>query len=170
MDENAENVDNDDIVIIVENEAESLPAEEERLKQQGTFGLMDTCPICKLSFHNREPKLLPCLHSFCKRCLPAPFRSSDPRRDSQGQVDNNKSLGAIRCPECRQECWEMDVLDNFFVKDSAEVPSSTVEKTTQVWHHFATPSLTPYNSLLLFARLPFNLFLIFFYLFIFCLR
>lgn len=26
----------------------------------------------------------------------------------------------------------MDVLDNFFVKDSAEVPSSTVEKTSQV--------------------------------------
>uniref|UniRef100_A0A665WLH5 RING-type E3 ubiquitin transferase n=1 Tax=Echeneis naucrates TaxID=173247 RepID=A0A665WLH5_ECHNA len=118
--DSAENVDNDDIVIIVENEAESLPAEEERLKQQGTFGLMDTCPICKLSFHNREPKLLPCLHSFCKRCLPAPFRSSDPR------------LGAIRCPVCRQECWEMDVLDNFFVKDLAEVPSSTVEKTSQV--------------------------------------
>ncbi|XP_070848094.1 transcription intermediary factor 1-alpha isoform X2 [Chaetodon trifascialis] len=132
MDESAENVDNDDIVIIVENEAESLPAEEERLKQQGAFGLMDTCPICKLSFHNREPKLLPCLHSFCKRCLPAPFRSADPRRESQGQGDNNKPLGAIRCPVCRQECWEMDVLDNFFVKDSAEVPSSTVEKTSQV--------------------------------------
>uniref|UniRef100_A0AAQ5ZMR7 RING-type E3 ubiquitin transferase n=1 Tax=Amphiprion ocellaris TaxID=80972 RepID=A0AAQ5ZMR7_AMPOC len=130
MDESAENVDNDDIVIIVENEAESLPAGEERLKQQGTFGLMDTCPICKLSFHNREPKLLPCLHSFCKRCLPAPFRSADPRRDSH--VDSSKQLGAIRCPVCRQECWEMDVLDNFFVKDSAEVPSSTVEKTSQV--------------------------------------
>lgn len=41
-------------------------------------------------------------------------------------------VGAIRCPVCRQECWEMDVLDNFFVKDSAEVPSSTVEKTSQV--------------------------------------
>nr|XP_019947957.1 PREDICTED: transcription intermediary factor 1-alpha-like isoform X3 [Paralichthys olivaceus] len=132
MDERSDNVDNDDIVIIVENEAESLPAQEERLKQQGTIGLMDTCPSCKLSFHNREPKLLPCLHSFCKRCLPPPFRSADPRRDSQGQVDHNKPLGAIRCPVCRQECWEMDVLDNFFVKDSAEVPSSTVEKTSQV--------------------------------------
>ncbi|KAM9328070.1 transcription intermediary factor 1-alpha-like isoform 2-T2 [Pholidichthys leucotaenia] len=132
MDESAENVDNDDIVIIVENEAESLPAGEERVKQQGTFGLMDTCPICKLSFHNREPKLLPCLHSFCKRCLPAPFRSAEPRRDSQGQIDNSKPLGAIRCPVCRQECWEMDILDNFFVKDSAEVPSSTVEKVSQV--------------------------------------
>lgn len=132
MDESAEKVVTDDIVIIVENEAESLPAEEERLKQQGTFGLMDTCPVCKLSFHNREPKLLPCLHSFCKRCLPAPFRSADPRRDTQGQLDNNKSLGAIRCPVCRQECWEMDILDNFFVKDSAEMPSSTVEKSSQV--------------------------------------
>lgn len=131
MDESAETVENDDIVIIVENEAESLPAEEERLKQ-ATFGLMDTCPVCKLSFHNREPKLLPCLHSFCKRCLPAPFMSAEPRRDTQGQVDNSKPLVGIRCPVCRQECWEMDVLDNFFVKDSAEVPSSTVEKTTQV--------------------------------------
>ncbi|KAG7496104.1 transcription intermediary factor 1-alpha-like isoform X1 [Solea senegalensis] len=132
MDEKAENLENDDIVIIVENEAESLPAEEERQKQPGTIGLMDTCPVCKLSFHNREPKLLPCLHSFCKRCLPAPFRSADPRRDMQAHVDNSKPLGAIRCPVCRQECWEMDVLDNFFVKDSAEVPSSTVEKTSQL--------------------------------------
>ena len=41
-------------------------------------------------------------------------------------------VGAIRCPVCRQECWEMDVLDNFFVKDSAEMPSSTVEKNSQV--------------------------------------
>ncbi|KAK2858829.1 hypothetical protein Q5P01_003449 [Channa striata] len=132
MEESADNAENDDIVIIVENEAESLPAESERPKQQGTFGLMDTCPVCKLSFHSREPKLLPCLHSLCKRCLPAPFRSADPRRDSQAQVDNSKPLGAIRCPVCRQECWEMDVLDNFFVKDSAEVPSSTVEKSSQV--------------------------------------
>ncbi|KAM8910003.1 transcription intermediary factor 1-alpha isoform 2-T2 [Spinachia spinachia] len=133
MDESIKNVDNDDIVIIVDNvnEAESLPAEDERLKPQGAFGLMDTCPICKLSFHNREPKLLPCLHSFCKRCLPVPFRSADPRRDSQGPVDS-KSLGAVRCPVCRQECWEMDMLDNFFVKDSAEVPSSTMEKSSQL--------------------------------------
>uniref|UniRef100_A0A8C5B1Z4 Transcription intermediary factor 1-alpha n=1 Tax=Gadus morhua TaxID=8049 RepID=A0A8C5B1Z4_GADMO len=127
MDENSENVDNDDIVIIVENEAESLPAEEERLKQLGAnFGLMDTCPICKLSLNNREPKILPCLHSFCKRCLPPPFRTADPSKNGINH------LGAIRCPVCRQECWEMDVLDNFFVKDSAEMPSSTVEKNSQV--------------------------------------
>lgn len=129
MDTKVENVDNnDDIVIIVENEAESLPAEE-RFKPQGTFGLMDTCPICKLSFHNREPKLLPCLHSFCKKCLPAPTRSMEPRRDL---LPESKPLCSVRCPVCKQECWEMDVLDNFFVKDSAEAPSSTMEKNSQV--------------------------------------
>ncbi|XP_053717764.1 transcription intermediary factor 1-alpha isoform X2 [Synchiropus splendidus] len=119
------NVDSDDIVIIVENEAEGRPAGEDRRRQQDTFGLMDTCPICKLSFHNREPKLLPCLHSFCKRCLPEPFTR-------ESQVERNKAVVALRCPICCQECWESDLLDNFFVKDSAEVPSSTVEKTRQV--------------------------------------
>uniref|UniRef100_A0A3B5ME93 RING-type E3 ubiquitin transferase n=1 Tax=Xiphophorus couchianus TaxID=32473 RepID=A0A3B5ME93_9TELE len=117
MDESA---DNDDLVIIVENEAESLPAGEEKVKQLGAFGLMDTCPICKLSFHNREPKLLPCLHSFCRRC------------DDVHSSTEKELIGSIRCPVCGQECWEVDVLDNFFVKDSAEVPSSTVEKTSQV--------------------------------------
>ncbi|XP_077356190.1 transcription intermediary factor 1-alpha isoform X2 [Festucalex cinctus] len=135
MDPSGKSAANDDIVIIVENEAESLPLGEQRPKPQGAFGLMDTCPICKLSFHNREPKLLPCLHSFCKRCLPSPFRGVEPRRDHSlhplGQVEN-KQLGTIRCPVCRQECWEMDMLDNFFVKDSAEVPSSTMEKNSQV--------------------------------------
>ncbi|KAM6895773.1 transcription intermediary factor 1-alpha [Xenentodon cancila] len=131
MDGSGKNADGDDVVIIVENEAESLPAGDERMKQQGAFGLMDTCPMCKLSFHNREPKLLPCLHSFCRRCLPTPFRSAEPRRDLQAPADN-KPMGAIRCPVCRQECWEMDILDNFFVKDSAEVPSSTMEKTSQL--------------------------------------
>lgn len=133
MDKNAGSVD-DDIVIIVENEAESLSAEEEKkkTKQQGSIGLMDTCSVCKLSFHNREPKLLPCLHSFCKRCLPTSARAVDPRRNSQEQLESNKALSYVRCPECRHECWEMDILDNFFVKDYAEVPSSTVEKNSQL--------------------------------------
>lgn len=47
----------------------------------------------------------------------------------------------VRCPECRHECWEMDILDNFFVKDYAEVPSSTVEKNSQA-------GLLPFTQLL----------------------
>lgn len=48
-------------------------------------------------------------------------------------------VGAVRCPVCMQECREVDILDNFFVKDSAEVPSSTVEKTSQVCHLLIAP-------------------------------
>ncbi|PKU35353.1 transcription intermediary factor 1- hypothetical protein [Limosa lapponica baueri] len=44
----------------------------------------------------------------------------------------NKSIGVIRCPICGQECAERHIIDNFFVKDTTEVPSSTVEKSNQV--------------------------------------
>ena len=68
------------------NEAESMPVQG----RASGLGALDRCPVCSLNFHSREPKLLPCLHSFCRRCLPAPFRSAEPRRDSQGQVDHNR--------------------------------------------------------------------------------
>ncbi|XP_042563050.1 transcription intermediary factor 1-alpha isoform X2 [Clupea harengus] len=136
MDESAEKVEPDDIVIIVENEAESMPVQEESEKAQSTHSLMDCCPICKLNFHSREPKLLPCLHSFCKKCLPPPSRNflytSQMMANHQLQEDPSKPLNVIRCPVCHQECMEVEVLENFFVKDSMEVPSSTVEKTSQL--------------------------------------
>lgn len=38
--------------------------------------LLDTCAVCKQSLQSRdcEPKLLPCLHSFCLKCIPQPER------------------------------------------------------------------------------------------------
>lgn len=57
-----------------ENEAESMQVREEKSGATGQRHL-DTCPVCRLNFHSREPKLLPCLHSFCKKCLPAPSRN-----------------------------------------------------------------------------------------------
>lgn len=41
-------------------------------------------------------------------------------------------VGVIRCPICGQEYAERHIIDNFFVKDTTEVPSSTVEKSNQV--------------------------------------
>uniref|UniRef100_A0A671PIA4 RING-type E3 ubiquitin transferase n=1 Tax=Sinocyclocheilus anshuiensis TaxID=1608454 RepID=A0A671PIA4_9TELE len=118
MMDGSEKMESDDVVIIVENEAESKRADE---AQGGVrmmvMALMDVCPVCKLSFSSREPKLLPCLHSFCKRCLPA---------------HNTPAMSMIRCPVCQQECMDVEVLDNFFVKDSVEVPSSTMEKSCQL--------------------------------------
>lgn len=129
-----EKMESDDVVIIVENEAESKRDGNEDEGGGGQGGvrmmmmmaaLMDVCPVCKLSFSSREPKLLPCLHSFCKRCLPA---HSSPA----GTTSTAKQLSMIRCPVCQQECMDMEVLDNFFVKDSVEVPSSTMEKSCQL--------------------------------------
>lgn len=57
-----------DAAVIVENEAESVTEPEKT-----TY--LDTCPVCHLNFHSREPRLLPCLHSFCKKCLPSPSRN-----------------------------------------------------------------------------------------------
>ncbi|ETE67470.1 E3 ubiquitin-protein ligase TRIM33, partial [Ophiophagus hannah] len=42
------------------------------------------------------------------------------------------AVGVIRCPICRQECRQIDLVDNYFVKDTSEVPSSSDEKTEQV--------------------------------------
>lgn len=40
------------------------------------INLLDTCAVCKQCLQSRdcEPKLLPCLHSFCLKCIPQPER------------------------------------------------------------------------------------------------
>ncbi|XP_053175032.1 transcription intermediary factor 1-alpha-like isoform X2 [Scomber japonicus] len=188
----------DAAVFIVENEAESMPVQEEKSGATGQ-NYLDTCPVCHLNFHSREPKLLPCLHSFCKKCLPSPSRNLASTELPNSQVDSatkpRESLclqtmtivgykvspssfyategkflvvlqdccvlrhkcytnmwtacnefdldqmcvpsccipvNVIRCPVCRQECMEVDVMENVFVKDSVEAPSSTVERTVQI--------------------------------------
>ncbi|KTG31391.1 hypothetical protein cypCar_00030773 [Cyprinus carpio] len=126
MMDGSEKMESDDVVIIVENEAESKRDDEDQGGVRMTvMALMDVCPVCKLSFSSREPKLLPCLHSFCKRCLPA-------HNTPASTASNAQQLNTIRCPVCRQECMDVEVLDNFFVKDSVEVPSSTMEKSCQL--------------------------------------
>ncbi|TKS73711.1 Transcription intermediary factor 1-alpha [Collichthys lucidus] len=119
-------------VIIVENEAESMPVLEQKSPVTGQ-NHMDACPVCHLNFHSREPKLLPCLHSFCKRCLPPPSRNLAVTELPNSQVDRaTRPLNVIRCPVCRQECMEVDVMENVFVKDTVEAPSSTMERTVQL--------------------------------------
>ncbi|CAH6930931.1 Trim33 [Phodopus roborovskii] len=70
--------------------------------------LLDTCAVCQQSLQSRreaEPKLLPCLHSFCLRCLPEPERqlSVPIPGGSNGDVctsceDNASAVGF--CVEC----------------------------------------------------------------------
>uniref|UniRef100_H3D9T9 Tripartite motif containing 45 n=1 Tax=Tetraodon nigroviridis TaxID=99883 RepID=H3D9T9_TETNG len=93
---------------------------------------LNSCPVCCLNLYSREPKLLPCLHSFCKKCLPAPSRNLASAVPTNSRVDGLKPLNVIRCPVCRQECMEVDVMENVFVMDSVETPSSTVRRSAQI--------------------------------------
>lgn len=58
-----------------ENEAESRQGpDSESGGETSRLNLLDTCAVCHQNIQSRAPKLLPCLHSFCQRCLPAPQR------------------------------------------------------------------------------------------------
>lgn len=58
-----------------ENEAESRQGpDSERGGEAARLNLLDTCAVCHQNIQSRAPKLLPCLHSFCQRCLPNPQR------------------------------------------------------------------------------------------------
>ena len=65
--------------------AESLPVEEKSLEELESE---ITCPICQE--HYTEPKVLPCLHYYCKKCiLKLALRT--------------QSGKSFHCPECRCE-------------------------------------------------------------------
>ncbi|KAL9853490.1 transcription intermediary factor 1-alpha [Geothlypis trichas] len=139
-----------------ENEAESRQGPAERDGDAAPLNLLDTCGVCGQPIQSRRPKLLPCLHSVCQRCLPQPDRylmlppvltsataaalkePLPPAAPPSSPVSSQASplhctpIGVIRCPICGQECAERHIIDNFFVKDTTEVPSSTVEKSNQV--------------------------------------
>uniref|UniRef100_A0A8C8RGW7 RING-type E3 ubiquitin transferase n=1 Tax=Pelusios castaneus TaxID=367368 RepID=A0A8C8RGW7_9SAUR len=135
-------------VLSGENEAESRQGPAERGGEAAQLNLLDTCGVCGQHIQSRRPKLLPCLHSFCLRCLPPPDRylMLPPAAPKELQTPASPTspgpapasplhctpVGVIRCPICSQECAERHIIDNFFVKDTTEVPSSTVEKSNQV--------------------------------------
>ena len=72
------------VVVVIENEAESVQGEKSGARDRAH---LDTCPVCHLNFHSREPKLLPCLHSFCKKCLPSPSRTLATTEPPNPEVD-----------------------------------------------------------------------------------
>ena len=49
---------------------------------------LTTCPICLEQFDN--PKALPCLHTFCLKCL-------------QDYFKDQRSGDEVQCPMCRKE-------------------------------------------------------------------
>ncbi|XP_070824344.1 E3 ubiquitin-protein ligase TRIM33 isoform X4 [Chaetodon trifascialis] len=98
------------------------------------INLLDTCAVCKQSLQSRdcEPKLLPCLHSFCLKCIPQPERQISVQVPGpHGQTDTH-IVNVMRCSVCHQDYKQSDIIDNYFVKDTTEATSTSDEKATQV--------------------------------------
>ncbi|XP_042347489.1 E3 ubiquitin-protein ligase TRIM33-like, partial [Plectropomus leopardus] len=98
------------------------------------INFLDTCAVCKQSLQSRdcEPKLLPCLHSFCLKCIPQPDRQISVQVPGpHGQTDTH-IVNVMRCSVCHQEYKQSDIIDNYFVKDTTEATSTSDEKAAQV--------------------------------------
>ncbi|KAM6408008.1 tripartite motif-containing protein 66 [Rhynochetos jubatus] len=78
-----------------------------------TLDVLRNCLVCRWDLRRREPRMLPCLHSFCKDCLPDLIQgySCVP---TQYEVLYE---GILSCPVCKQTCFARDVVENFFLKD-----------------------------------------------------
>lgn len=70
----------------------SPPAAPTATPVPAPINLLEVCAVCKQSLQSRdcEPKLLPCLHSFCLKCIPQPERQISVQvPGAHGQTDTH---------------------------------------------------------------------------------
>uniref|UniRef100_A0A8C5B5Y6 Tripartite motif containing 33 n=1 Tax=Gadus morhua TaxID=8049 RepID=A0A8C5B5Y6_GADMO len=97
------------------------------------INLLDTCAVCKQNLQNREcePKLLPCLHSFCLKCIPQPDRQLSLQVPGPHGQTETHIVNVMRCTVCCQDYKQSDIIDNYFVKDTSEATNTSSEKSAQ---------------------------------------
>ncbi|NXP15144.1 TRI66 protein, partial [Thinocorus orbignyianus] len=78
-----------------------------------TLDLLRNCLVCKWDLRRRDPRMLPCLHSFCKECLPDLIQGYSCIPTEYEVLYE----GILSCPVCKQTCFARDVVENFFLKD-----------------------------------------------------
>ncbi|NXH14728.1 TRI66 protein, partial [Bucco capensis] len=104
-----------------------------------TLGLPRNCLVCKWDLWRRDPRMLPCLHSFCKDCLPALIQGYSCISTEYEVLYE----GLLCCPVCKQTCSARDVVENFFLKDfptgnSAMAKSCSLCKEKRPAHSLCT--------------------------------
>ncbi|XP_050783551.1 transcription intermediary factor 1-beta isoform X2 [Gopherus flavomarginatus] len=83
-------------------------------KRPEALELLEKCGVCRERLRaEREPRLLPCLHSVCRECLRA-----EPAPAADGEAANNREGQVVDCPVCRHQCYLKDIVENYFLRDS----------------------------------------------------
>ncbi|NXP49719.1 TIF1B factor, partial [Heliornis fulica] len=92
-------------------------------KQQDSLDLLERCGVCRERLRaEREPRLLPCLHSVCRGCLRV-----EPGPDAAPAPDGS----VVDCPICKHQCQLKDVVENYFLKDTEAETSATSQASSQ---------------------------------------
>ncbi|KAM6364577.1 transcription intermediary factor 1-beta isoform 2-T2 [Pluvialis apricaria] len=92
-------------------------------KKADSLDLLERCGVCREWLRaEREPRLLPCLHSVCRECLrPVPGPAAAPA--PEGLV--------VSCPICKHQCDLTDVVENYFLRDSRAEDAAASQESSQ---------------------------------------
>ncbi|XP_029440466.1 transcription intermediary factor 1-beta [Rhinatrema bivittatum] len=78
---------------------------------------LENCGVCKTRLRaEREPLLLPCLHSVCQACL---------HPEAQAAAGDAAS---VHCPVCKHQCFQKDIVENYFLRESTTAGVSDPQK------------------------------------------
>lgn len=91
--------------------------------------LLEHCGVCRERLRpERDPRLLPCLHSACSACLgPATPAAANNSGDGGSAGDG----AMVDCPVCKQQCYSKDIVENYFMRDSGSKASSDSQDANQ---------------------------------------
>ncbi|XP_018083505.1 transcription intermediary factor 1-beta isoform X2 [Xenopus laevis] len=90
--------------------------------------LLENCGVCKNQLRaDTEPQLLPCLHSVCRACLPPETPAPELPTNS-----GDMASAVINCPVCKHQCFQKDIVENYFLKvePSSEPVTETIQTCT----------------------------------------
>lgn len=93
----------------------------EDLEEESVYML---CGLCRKPPVNTSPKLLPCLHSFCLKCLEERFSEQQQEKTPSTTASSSSSpIPRLKCPTCGQEFLVppkgvIGFLDNQFVLEN----------------------------------------------------
>ncbi|KAM9299163.1 transcription intermediary factor 1-beta [Gastrophryne carolinensis] len=84
---------------------------------------LENCGVCQTRLKaEREPQLLPCLHSLCRQCL------------SPEAADSSAEPGAavVTCPVCKNQCSQRDIVENYFLREdsSSDQAAEAIQRCT----------------------------------------